>query len=40
MQRDAYSGNGISLAKVDKTGVTIFSDEEIENMMKKVSKKK
>ncbi|ABR55465.1 Proteasome endopeptidase complex [Methanococcus vannielii SB] len=40
MQRDAYSGNGISLAKIDKTGVTLYSDEEIENLVKKVTKKK
>jgi len=40
MQRDAYSGNGISLAHINKDGVNIYSDEEIEGFLKKINKKR
>ncbi|AEH06948.1 archaeal proteasome endopeptidase complex subunit beta [Methanothermococcus okinawensis] len=38
MERDAYSGNGISLAVIDENGVKIYSDEEIEKMVEKIRK--
>ncbi|AEF95851.1 archaeal proteasome endopeptidase complex subunit beta [Methanotorris igneus] len=40
MERDAFSGNGISLAYVNKEGVTILEDEEIEKMVKKIKRKR
>ncbi|XRO76782.1 archaeal proteasome endopeptidase complex subunit beta [Methanocaldococcus sp. 10A] len=43
MERDTFSGNGISLAVITKEGVKIFEDEEIEKIldsMKSKSKKK
>ena len=43
MERDTFSGNGISLAVITKEGVKIFEDEEIEKIlegMKTKSKKK
>ncbi|ADC69387.1 proteasome endopeptidase complex, beta subunit [Methanocaldococcus sp. FS406-22] len=43
MERDTFSGNGISLAVITKEGVKIFEDEEIEKIldgMKAKSKKK
>ncbi|MBP2144255.1 proteasome beta subunit [Methanococcus voltae] len=39
MKRDAYSGNGISLAKIDKNGVKLYSEKEIEAILKKTEKK-
>ncbi|MBP2171794.1 archaeal proteasome endopeptidase complex subunit beta [Methanococcus voltae] len=39
MKRDAYSGNGISLAKIDKNGVKLYSEKEIETILKKTEKK-
>ncbi len=35
MERDAFSGNGISLGIVDKDGVKIFSDEEVNKLVAK-----
>jgi len=32
MKRDAFSGNGISLAVIDKNGVKIYADEEVEEL--------
>ena len=40
MERDAYSGNGVSLAVIDKNGVRIYPDEEIQEMMDKIKKNK
>ncbi|MCS3901240.1 archaeal proteasome endopeptidase complex subunit beta [Methanococcus voltae] len=39
MKRDAYSGNGISLAKIDKNGVKIYTEKEIETIVKKAEKR-
>lgn len=33
MERDTFSGNGISLAVITKDGVKIFEDEEIEKIL-------
>ena len=40
MERDAYSGNGISLAIIDKNGVRVYPDEEIQEMIDKIKKNK
>ena len=40
MERDAYSGNGVSLAVIDKNGVKIYSNEEVEEMVEKIKSKR
>jgi proteasome beta subunit len=40
MERDAFSGNGVSLAYINKEGVKIFEDEEIEKMIKKIKRRR
>jgi len=40
MERDTFSGNGISLAVITKEGVKIFEDEEIEKMIKKIKRRR
>ncbi|WP_292460747.1 archaeal proteasome endopeptidase complex subunit beta [Methanothermococcus sp.] len=40
MERDAYSGNGVSLAVIDKNGVKIYPNEEIEDMVEKIKSKR
>ncbi len=39
MERDAYSGNGISLAVITKEGVKILEDDEVEKILKKIQTK-
>lgn len=38
MKRDAFSGNGISLATITNKGVKIYNDEDIENISQKINK--
>ena len=40
MERDAYSGNGISLGVVDKNGVKIYSENEVNRLVNRIKKKK
>ena len=39
MERDAYSGNGISLGVVDRNGVKIYSENEVNRLVNRVKKK-
>ncbi|WP_423793410.1 archaeal proteasome endopeptidase complex subunit beta [Methanocaldococcus indicus] len=38
-ERDTFTGNGISLAVINKEGVKILEDEEIDNFLKSLRKK-
>ncbi|WP_018153659.1 MULTISPECIES: archaeal proteasome endopeptidase complex subunit beta [Methanothermococcus] len=38
MERDAFSGNGMSLATINKDGVKLFSDKETDDIVSKIKK--
>ena len=40
MERDAYSGNGVSLAVIDSNGVKIYSDSEVNKLIEKIKKRR
>ena len=40
MERDAYSGNGISLGVIDKNGVKIYSENEVNRLINRIRKRK